>query len=287
MKHKIGSISISRIVELFANESEAVSAVLYSGTSKILIGPEEFAAILLAVTDKTCENSFVLQKHLKSDLEVTVNLRFPDIVQVLQELPVEANEEVIGQSTRVMNFLNKNSTNLVSGKIEWVFFKQNWYLTRISTEKTQEVNVRSSSVISQNNYSHGGLNRKRIRPLSAFTEIVMNSKRGVSANSTRVLIRKKSQNDGFSQTDLGLPCKCKEIMDDVVGKLAKVLKENEEIEKILKLRREEGKTKVVEIEEKWKEKCLEVSKVISDKIYEEKVKFEQEFNNLKQTNRDI
>ena len=60
------------------------------------------------------------------------------------------------------------------------------------------------------------------------------------------------------------------------------MKESEELENLIKLAKEEGKVNRVEAEDMWKRRCLEISKVISEKTIDEKNKFIEKFSKLQQ-----
>ena len=81
-----------------------------------------------------------------------------------------------------------------------------------------------------------------------------------------------------------MQCNCKELLDSTMEELLQTMKDNEELEECIKLIKEDAKIQRITAEEKWKERCLEISKIISDKMFEEKNRFIDEIKNLEKCN---
>ena len=245
---------------------------------------QDFIPLLLAITENSCVDSFILQKYILPELEITVSTIFPDTIQILEEISPEIHDEVAGQSRRIMIFLSTSSNNMKSAKFTWAICNKILYLTSITTERLNTVAIRSNSASIQHPPNRN-LNRKSIRPLSAFTEgRPITGRHGSLSLSTRVVIPiVKTGVENFSQTEeCRRECECEKLIQDTVHNIENIMKESEELENLIKLAKEEGKVNRVEAEDMWKRRCLEISKVISEKTIDEKNKFIEKFSKLQQ-----
>ncbi|OMJ78468.1 hypothetical protein SteCoe_21707 [Stentor coeruleus] len=294
MKHKRVSISISKILELFSSDTPEKIAILHSSNQKSILSLDQFEAFLLSINDMTCEGSFVLQKYIPFEYEVQVIINFITESISLNEDPLpDFSEEIVGQSRRVMFFLISTSKNLVTGTFYWSLYEKSWFLTNLNLIRSKEPNIRCITAHSQAPLLHN-LSRRKSRPLTALTEgKILEKDTGsfysvrqrsrpskiqfslTSLNNTKILSNSECQTDEQEQ------CLCENDLKEGSEELKVILQENEDLERMILECIEEGKLQRVKAEDRWKAKCLEISKAISDKIFEEKNKYVDEIKTLK------
>lgn len=241
----------------------------------------------------TCEGSFVLQKYIPFEQEIQVTINFITESISLNDDPLpESSEEVVGQSRRAMFFLISTNKNLITGTFHWGLYEKNWFLTSLNLTRSKEPNVRCITAHSQAPLVHN-LSRRKSRPLTALTEVkILEKDTGsfysvrhrsrpskiqfslASLNSTKILSNSESQTDEQEQ------CLCEKDFKEGSEELKVILQENEDLERMILECIEEGKVQRARAEERWKAKCLEISKTISDKIFEEKNKYVGEIKKL-------
>jgi ribosomal protein L19 len=279
MKHKQSSISISKIFEVFSSTKDEIVAVMYTVEAKQNLNIEQFESILLSINDFTCPETFVIQKYMKFESEVRVLLKFPlEGVEAIDDIDDGLLEEVLGQSKRLMSFLCSIFGIFLSGSASWGFCSKKLYLTSLVTNRSRENRVVSAylSNVSRNS------SRATSRPLTALTEAKANSVRRASLFSLRSGHKKTSEN--WSQSEDTAQCDCCGLIATLVSDLETVSAQNQELEALIQAAKQEGKAQRLESESKWKSQCLEITKRMSDKMFEERNNYTEEIKKLKNCN---
>ena len=275
MKHKNPSISISKILECFRGTSNEKVAIHYNQSSKQVLNLSNFEELLLSINESTCPNTFAIQKYIKPDSEITAVIRLPDEnIEILENTTHDIIQEVIQQTTRVLQFLSFNAKSLAFKRFHWVVSDKILFLCSIE-------NAVVDPVIPVSGYFYQVSSRscnKRSRPMTAHSDHKKSIRR--DSLSFARLITKKTV-DNFAQTDNTKPCNCLRNLEITSQEILKTLSEIANLESLIKSTKENAKAEQINSEAKWKAKCLDISKVISDQIYEENKKYLEKIKNIK------
>jgi hypothetical protein len=274
MKHKKQSISISRILDVFRGDLEFV-AVYQSTEKKMMLCMQEFEMVLLAITEGSCESNFTLQKYIPAELILSLksDLKSEQLNQVHssteapnQPTPTrEMTEDLSSESKQVIQFLLYQMKNLKSIELIWTLSENQWFLTSVLLER-QPIKPRCSSA--RPHLPPPGLTKGKSRPVTAShrRDSVSSAKSVKSAKSVSCI--EKVPNEAAVQTDFNEKCECQVILMKIQKELDSLLMENRKLESEIAERVKYGENQRNLLEEKWKERCLEVSKVVSEKFFE-------------------
>lgn len=265
MKHRRQTITISKILEVFSQTIHPQIAVYTSETRTQTLDMNEFELLLLSLTDSSCESSFIIQKYIPADSEIHVVLNFITESITVPSSVSDAMQETLSCTRRILKFLSCIDSTLFSGELFWRVHNKVPYLYSVFLKHKIVTRIRCSSARSHKPPQNPANIKKASRPVTA------NIRRDSISSARSHSILNKAKNSIETQTDLSETCNCEENYKKLTEELSLLLNENEKLEKNIAEVLESGKMQIKKAEEKWKDRSLEISKVISDKFFGENI----------------
>lgn len=265
MKHRRQTITISKILEVFSQTPYPQIALYTSETKTQTLDLNEFELLLLSLTDSSCESSFIIQKYIPSDSEIHVLLNFITESITVPSSVSDTMQETLSVTRRILKYLSCIDSTLFSGELFWRVHNKVPYLYSVVLKHKVVTRIRCSSARSHKPPQNPSNIKKVSRPVTASVR-----RDSISTARSQSVIN-KAKNSIETQTELMEKCDCEECCKKLTEELNLLMSENERLEKNIAEALEDGKRRIKEAEEKWKERSLEISKVISDKFFGENV----------------